>query len=74
MIFGRKKKEKRKDSADKGEETVYDALMSQRRELESYLRRLEESRENGEISEEEYLKLRERTESLIKEIDRMLEN
>jgi len=73
MIFGRKKK-KRTDSADKGGETMYDALISQKRALESDLMRLEESRKNGEISEEEYLKLREKAESLIKEIDGMLGN
>ena len=73
MIFGRKKK-KRTDSANKGGETMYDDLISQKRALESDLMRLEESRKNGEISEEEYLKLRERTESLIKEIDGMLGN
>ena len=42
MIFGRKKK-KRTDSADKGGETMYDALISQKRALESDLMRLEES-------------------------------
>ncbi len=68
MLFRKKKKGKN----DEEEKTLENELKENLNKINGELLRLEESKKKGEISEENYIEMRKRLESLKREIENML--
>ena len=68
MLLGKKKKRARRDER----KTVEDMLREDLSKVRGELLRLEEARRKGEISEERYLEMKSRLESMEREIENML--